>query len=91
MALKATTNRVPQSITGIANMMEMDTAEIQAWPYLSEVRMAIKDYNIGYIAKQILLSRLEDIAVKNSSSEKNLQHYADAITENMLPCIKLSY
>lgn len=91
MALNATKNRVPESITGIANMLELDAAEVQAWPYLSEVRTAIKDYNIGYVSKQILLSRLENIAVKNSGSEAKLQHYADAITENMMPCIKLSY
>ena len=91
MALKATKNHVPESITGIAKMMEMDTAEIQAWPHFDEVRAAIKDYNIGYITKQRLISCLEDIALKNHNSESNLRHYADAITENLLTTIRLSY
>lgn len=88
MALKATKTRVPESITGIAKMMEMDSAEIRAWPHMNEVRTAIKDYNIGYINKQRLLSRLNDIAVKNSADE--LSHYAQGI-ENLKTSIRLSY
>lgn len=88
MALKATKNRVPESITGIANMMEMDTAEIRPWPHFDEVRAAIKDYNIGYITKQQLISRLNDIAVKNSADE--FAHYALGI-ENLQTSIRLSY
>lgn len=91
MALKATKNRVPESVTGIAKKMEMDASEIRSWPYLEEVRTAIKDYNIGYITKQQLLSRLNDIAVKNADPEKKLQHYAIAITENLMASIKISY
>lgn len=91
MALKATKNHVPESVTGIAKMMEMDAAEIRAWPYLEEVRTAIKDYNIGFIVKQRLLSRLEDIALKNHNSENKLQHYAQAITDNLMVSIRLSY
>lgn len=88
MALKATKNHVPESITGIAKMMEMDTAEIRAWPHFDEVRAAIKDYNICYITKQRLISRLNDIAVKNSADE--LAHYAAGI-ENLTTSIRLSY
>ena len=91
MALKATKNRVPESITGIAKMMEMDTAEIQAWPYFNNVRAAIKDYNLGWLTKQRLISHLEDIAVENHVSEKKLEHYAKAITENLITSIRLSY
>lgn len=89
MALKATKNRVPESITGIAKMMEMEPAEIRAWPHLEEVRMAIKDYNLGALTKQRFISRLNDIAVKNSADE--FVHYAEGITENMLTSIRLSY
>jgi len=88
MALKTTKNRVPESVTGIAGMMEMDAAEIRAWPHLDEVRTAIKDYNIGYITKQQLNSRLNDIALKNSADE--LLHYAEGI-ENLQTSIRLSY
>ena len=88
MALKATKTRVPESITGIAKMMEMETAEIRAWPHLKDVRDAIKDYNLGYIIKQRLVSRLNDIATKNS--EDNLIHYAMGI-ENMITSINLTY
>lgn len=88
MALKATKNRVPESITGIAKMMEMEPAEIRAWPNLDEVRTAIKDYNIEFITKQRLISRLNDIAVKNSADE--FVHYAKGI-ENLTTSIRLSY
>ncbi len=88
MALKTTITHVPESITGIAKMMEMDTAEVRAWPCFKEVRDAIKDYNIGYITKQRLISRLNDIAVKNSADE--LAHYAMGI-ENLQTSIRLSY
>lgn len=91
MALRTTKNRVPESVTGIAKMMEMEPAEIRVWPYLDEVRTAIKDYNIGFISKQRLISRLNDIAIKNNNSAEKLQHYATAITENLLVSIRLSY
>ena len=88
MALKATKTRVPESVNGIANMMEMDTAEIQAWPHMNEIRAAIKDYNLGALDKQRLLTRLNDI--KNKNSVDGLTHYADGI-ENLETCIKLGY
>ncbi len=88
MTFKATKNRVPVSITGIAGMMEMDASEIRVWPHFDEVRTAIKDYNIGYITKQQLASRLNDIAVKNSADE--FAHYAVGI-ENLQTSIRLSY
>jgi len=88
MALKATKNHVPESVTGIASMMEMDAAEIRAWPYMNEVRAAIKDYNLGALDKQRMFTRLNDIAVKNSADE--LVHYAEGI-ENLITSIRLSY
>ena len=89
MALKATKNRVPESVNGIAKMMEMEPAEIRAWPHLEEVRTAIKDYNLGALTKQRFISRLNDIAIKNSAEQ--FKHYAYGITENMLVSIRLSY
>ena len=88
MALKATKNRVPESITGIAGMMEMDESEVRAWPYFEDVRAAIKDYNLGCLTKQRLFSRLNDIAIKNSVDK--LMHYSEGIA-CLETSIKLSY
>ncbi len=89
--MTCTKTKAPESATGIAKLMEMDVAEVRAWPFLEEVRSAIKDYNLGYITKQRLLSQLENIAIKNQNSELNLQHYAAAITENLVTSLRLSY
>ena len=88
MALKATKNRVPESVTGIAKMMEMDTAEIRAWPHMNEVRAAIKDYNLGALDKSRLFTRLNDIKIKNSAEQ--LVHYSQGI-ENLETSVRLSY
>ena len=88
MALKTTKTRVPVSVTGVAKMMEMDTAEVRAWQHFAEVRTAINDYNLDYITKQRLISRLTDIATKNSADD--LVHYSIGV-ENLATSIRLSY
>ncbi|MBQ8043457.1 MAG: hypothetical protein IJ272_04835 [Clostridia bacterium] len=88
MASIATKNKVPVSVTGIARMMEMDVAEVRNWPHFEEMRDALKDYNLGALTKQRLITRLNDISIKCAND--GIYHYSTGI-DNAITSIRLSY
>ena len=57
--------RLPEGLSGIAKLMELDKAELRAWPYYKEVVNLFKDYNFGVLKKEKLIEKLSEISAKS--------------------------
>ena len=56
--------KLPEGLTEIAKIMQMEKEEIMAWPHLNELREVFRDYNMHSISKGVLLERMEEISQK---------------------------
>lgn len=81
-------HKVPISIKAIAKLMNMLEAEVREWPYLENMRDALKDYNFGVFTKQQLVEKLNDISVK--CAEAQIYHYSQGI-DKAVETIKVNY
>ena len=88
MALKTLKAKVPAGLNSIARLMEMDVAEIQAWPHFNEMQSAMKDYNLNAIGKEQLIGRLEEISIK--CAEAQIYHYSTGI-DKVISAIRVAY
>lgn len=80
--------KAPIGVSGIARLMKMDEAEVREWPYFNEMCEALKDYNLGVLTKQNLITQLNDISIKCANDQ--IYHYSTGI-DNAVKSIQLSY
>lgn len=80
--------KLPISLQGIADLMEMNREEIRAWPHVREVRELFKDYNFGALPKENLISKLYNVSLK--CANEKIYHYSTGI-DNAVSAIKLFY
>lgn len=80
--------KLPEGLTGIAEMMEMDKAEVREWPFFKELRALFKDYNLRALQKDALISKLYDISLQ--CANKKIYHYSTGV-ENAISTIKTCY
>ena len=62
-------SKLPVGLIGISRMMEMQSEEVRAWPFYTEVQGLFKDYNKGFISKPDFISRLRRIAERCNNSK----------------------
>lgn len=88
--------KLPITVSGIADIMEMSTEEIRAWPLFGEVRELFKDYNFKVLSKDKLILKLlavsEKCAIKSVDEHEKggYYHYSTGI-DNAIAAIKLCY
>lgn len=80
--------KLPEGLTGIAEIMEMNKEEVQAWEFFKEVRQLFKDYNFKVLTKDSLIAKLYDISCK--CANKQIYHYSTGI-DNAVLAIKTCY
>ena len=80
--------KLPQGLTGISNLMELDKSEVRAWPYYKEVATLFKDYNFGVLKKEKLLEELSQISLKCRNDDT--WYFAMAL-ERLTKKVKLCY
>lgn len=80
--------KLPEGLTGIAQMMEMDKEEVRSWEFYNEVRDLFKDYNFRVLNKETLIAKLYDISVK--CANKQIFHYSTGI-DNIISAIRMLY
>jgi len=87
--------KLPISISGIAEIMEMNEEEIRNWPQFGEVRDFFKDYNFNVLGKEKLIKKLraisEQCAIKNEEKQNGCFYQYIAGIENAITTIKLCY
>lgn len=69
--------KIPEGVTSISELMEMEKEEILAWPYYPEFVSLVKDYNLKAIKKPVLLERLLDLSVR--CAEDRIYHYSTGL------------
>ena len=57
--------KLPEGLSGIAEIMEMDKEEIRVWEFYKEVRSLFKDYNFNVLNKEKLTSKQHDTFKNN--------------------------
>ena len=80
--------RLPEGITGIANLMGMSREEVRAWPYYTEVRGLFKDYNLRALKRENLIEKLYDVSLRCANS--GIYHYSTGI-EKAIASIRTFY
>lgn len=80
--------KLPEGLTGIAEMMEMEKEEIRAWEFYKEVRNLFKDYNFKVLDKEKLTSKM--LAISEQCANKAIYHYCQGI-DNAICAIKACY
>lgn len=80
--------KLPEGLTGISKLMNMEKEEVRAWPYYTEVVSLFKDYNLRALRKERLIEKLSDISDK--CTEEQIEFYSVGIS-NAISSIKVCY
>lgn len=86
--MQITKTKLPEGLTGIANLMGMTKDEVRAWPYFANVRALFNDYNLGVLSKECLVDGLIDVSVK--CAEDGI-HYFSTGVDKAVNTIRVCY
>ena len=80
--------KLPEGLTGIADIMEMQKEEIREWEFYKEVRDLFKDFNFKVLSKDNLINKL--LLISEKCANKTIYHYSEGI-DNAIATIKACY
>lgn len=88
--------KLPVTVSGVAELMQLSNDEIRAWPHFGEVAKIFEDYNYGMLRKEMVIARLLNVSAKcaNESADETVKggqyHYATGI-DNAILAIKFCF